>query len=800
MNGKWILSSCALLLTLNIAAQEVYFFSEATDANFYDQGIVDVTNLGESVFEYTHPPGGPQYNDKVPASDHAYRGSTSLKFNYTSSANGNWRATIYRNDWSAVNIADMDSLSFYIFSENDIPSDALPLIGIRARNVAGTGDVNTNLYPLSEYNDDLPAGQWVRITFPLGVIMEDEENSSLDFENAMAVIYNQSENDGSSRLFFLDQITAFKYMEELLAVEDFTATGYDSHAELTWNHGSENISFRIYASFDDSQTFEVRGETAELYYLDFIPAEHQNQTVIYRLVAVLQETESEPAEASAEIRDFTDEELLDMVQQYTFRYFWEGAHQPTGMALERSNGNNSTAASGATGMGLMAMIIAHEREYHPREEVKDRILSILEFLENSERHHGAWSHWYNADTYETQPFSADDDGGDIVETSYVAAGLIAMKNYFTGADEKSVIIRETADKLWKEIDWDWYRNGGQNALYWHWSPNVGFKMNMRVTGWNESLVTYVMAASSPTHGIPAEVYDIGWARNGNMVRPRSFYGRTISLAPDWGGPLFWMHYSHLGINPQGLRDKYADYWQEHVNTALIHHAYAVDNPQNHEGYSEENWGLTASDSPGGYTAHHPVYNDNGTISPTAALASMPYTPEESMKALKYFYRERGQDLFGIYGPYDAFNDNLGWVQRAYIGIDQGPIVVMLENHRTGLLWNVVMQDEDVQAGLDKLGFEYQVVTSATPPPAAGELSVYPNPASDVVRINMPENFQHTSSDFRLFGLDGRLIMSIKIPSGTAVASFNSGGLKDGIYIIHVTNEGQSLKTRLIIQH
>ncbi len=799
MIGKILISSCALFITMILQAQEVYFFSEATDANFYDQGIVDVGNLGESVFEYTHPPGAPQYNDKIPASDEAFRGSTSLKFNYTSAVNGNWRVTIYRNDWSSVDISDMDSVSFYMYSEDDIPSGALPLIGIRARNMAGTGDVNSSLYPLSEYNEDLPAGQWARVTFPLGEIMDDEENATLDFENAKAVIFNQSEDDGSSRIFFIDHIAAFKFIEEIPAAENLTATGYDSHAELTWNHMSDDISFRIDASFNGGQTFEVRGETMDHHYLDFIPAEARNSTVLYRVTAFLQNSESEAAEASAEIRDFTDEELLDMVQRYTFRYFWEGAHQPTGMALERSNGNNSTAASGATGMGLMAMIVAHEREYRPREEVKDRLLKILEFLENSERHHGAWSHWYNADTYQTQPFSTDDDGGDIVETSYVAAGLIALKNYFAGADEKSVSIRETADKLWKEIDWDWYRNGGQNVLYWHWSPNVDFKMNMRVTGWNESLVTYVMAASSPTHGIPAEVYDIGWARNGNMTRGRSFYGKSISLAPDWGGPLFWIHYSHLGINPQGLRDKYADYWQEHVNTALIHHAYAVENPQNHLGYSEENWGLTASDSPGGYTAHQPVHNDNGTISPTGALASMPYTPDESMKALKYFYRERGQDLFGMYGPYDAFNDNLGWVQEGYIGIDQGPIIVMIENHRTGLLWNAVMQDEDLQAGLDTLGFEYQVVTSATPNPVSDELSVFPNPAKDFVRMHIPERFLQKTSDVRFIGLDGRLAMSAKIHPGTSVANINCSTLQNGIYIIHLTNEDHLLTSKLIIQ-
>ncbi len=267
-----------------------------------------------------------------------------------------------------------------------------------------------------------------------------------------------------------------------------------------------------------------------------------------------------------------------MVQRYAFRYFWEGAHQASGMALERTDGGSSTAASGATGMGLMAMIVAHEREYRPREEIKDRILKILSFLETCDRFQGAWSHWYNADTKHTQPFTTDDDGGDLVETSYVAQALVALKNYFSGTDAKSVQIREKADLLWKGVNWNWYRQYGQNVLYWHWSPNYLFAKNMKITGWNEALITYIMAASSPGYGIPKEVYTEGWARNGAMVSKRTYYGYEISLSPNYGGPLFWVHYSHLGINPHGLTDQYASYWQEHVNTVKIHAAYAVANP------------------------------------------------------------------------------------------------------------------------------------------------------------------------------------------------------------------------------
>jgi len=783
------------LFSVTGRSQEVFFFTEGTDTTFYDQGIVNVNSLDESTFEHTHPPNASQYNDKVPCSTTAYEGETSLKFNYTSAENGNWRVTIYRPDWSTADISALDSLSFYLFSENEFSAAALPLIGFRAVNKNGSGDVNSQLFPLGNYNEDISVNEWTKVKFPLSVLFNDSESNDLDFTQVKGIIFNQSENNGTSRLILIDEISAFKSLTEIPEVENLVATGYDSHAELNWDFPLEDLAYRIYASFDGGQNFELRGETSENYYLDFVPEQARNSEVFYRVVSTFQGNESEPAETSAQIRDFSDDELLDMVQRYSFRYFWEGAHQATGMALERSNGNGRTAASGATGMGLMAMIVAHEREYRPQAEIKDRILNILEFLENCERHHGAWSHWYNADTYETQPFTPDDDGGDIVETSYVAAGLIALKKYFTGTDGKSVQIRETADALWKEIDWDWYRNGGQNVLYWHWSPNIGFQKNMKVTGWNECLVTYVMAASSPTHGIPKAVYDEGWARNGNMVNSRTFYGHQISLSPDWGGPLFWIHYSNLGINPNGLEDQYANYRQEHVNTAKIHHAYAIDNPLGFENYSGKNWGLTASDDPDGYTAHQPVHNDNGTVSPTAALASMPYTPEESMKALNYFYRERGGDLFGIYGPYDARD----WVREAYIGIDQGPIVVMIENHRTGLLWNTVMQDADVQAGLDKLGFQYETPAGSEEITFRNEIEIYPNPTRDRVYISLPGANFNQPVVLKVFSPDGRVVTAKTFTFTGTEFSFDCSELPDGFYLLHLQSGGNHFQTKLLVQ-
>jgi hypothetical protein len=792
-----LVTALFLILSFACKAQEVLFFSEGTDNSYYDQGIVDTGNLGNSVFEHTFPPGLPQYNDKVPCSTIAYKGSTSLKFNYTSAPNGNWKVSIFRSGWSSVDLTGMDSLSFWVYSSGGVPSYALPMIGLVAVKTGGTSDVSSKLYRLSDFNITIPAARWTRIAFPVSIIRNDSENSLLNFSAVKGVIFNQSETNNTSRTLYLDEITAYKSIDLVPPVSNLSATGYDSHAELTWTRPLDNLSYRIQASYDGGKSFILRDETDSGFYLDFVPAEGRNSGVIYRVTSVAGGKESAYKEATASIRDFSDDELLDMVQRYTFRYFWEGAHQTTGMALERTDGGSTTVASGATGMGLMAMVAAFDREYKPGEVVKDRILKILTFLETCDRHHGAWSHWYNAGTAHTQPFSADDDGGDIVETSYVAQALIALKNYFSGNDVKSLQIREKADLLWKGIDWNWYRQGGQNGLFWHWSPTVGFKMNMKVTGWNECLVTYIMAASSPTHGIPAEVYTQGWARNGNMVSKRSFYNTDISLSPDWGGPLFWIHYSHLGINPHNLSDIYADYWKEHVNTAKIQYAYALANPRGWYHYGEKCWGLTASDDPYGYTAHQPVSNDNGTISPTAALSSIPYLPDEAMKALKYFYRDRGKELFGPYGFWDAFNDNLHWVKKACLGIDQGPVMVMIENYRTGLLWKNVMKDNDVQTGLKKLGFSY-VSTALSPESGIDKkIKIYPNPCSGKLHINTSGSWRKLK--FSLFSPDGICILTKNLTFVSRNEIVDCSFLSNGLYIVSLEADGYSSGSVLTIQ-
>lgn len=433
------------------------------------------------------------------------------------------------------------------------------------------------------------------------------------------------------------------------------------------------------------------------------------------LIACNEKTKKEEVKDNSEpeLVKVTDEVLLDSVQKQTFNYFWDGAEPNSGMAPERIHMDNiypfddkHIVTTGGTGFGLMAILVGIERGFITKEQALERYEKIVTFLEKADRFHGAWSHWIDGTTGKVKPFSAKDDGGDLVETAFLIQGLLTVKEYFKKDTGHGKELSERIQKLWEEVEWDWYTKG-ENVLYWHWSPKFNWEMNFPVGGYNECLIMYVLAASSPTHPVSNEVYEEGWARNGDIKSGTELYDLETVLdhyehdeSPV--GPLFWAHYSYLGLNPKELKDQYGDYWKLNKNHALIHYRHSISNPSDHEGYSDECWGLTSSYSMNGYAGHRPD-NDLGVISPTAALSSMPYTPDESMKFLRFMYEEQ-DSLIGKYGPYDAFSFEHTWYLPRYLAIDQGPIPVMIENHRTGLLWDLFMKNEDVLNGLKKLGF------------------------------------------------------------------------------------------------
>jgi len=398
----------------------------------------------------------------------------------------------------------------------------------------------------------------------------------------------------------------------------------------------------------------------------------------------------------------SDTALLTLVQQQTFKYFWDAAHPVSGLARERAN-SGETVTTGGSGFGVMAIITGIHRGFISRAQGLARLQTITGFLKNTaQKFHGAFPHWMNGTTGAVIPFSAKDNGADLVETSFLIEGLLCARQYFNGGDAAETALRADINSIWNAVEWNWFRNN-QNVLYWHWSPNFSWDMNVPIRGWNEALITYVLAASSASFSIPKTVYDEGWARNGNIKNLSTYYGYTLPLGPVLGGPLFFEHYSFMGINPNGLVDAYANYSTQTVNHTRINYEFCKANPNGQYGYSDQCWGLTASDIPGGYSASSPT-NDLGVIAPTAALSSLPYTPAESMKALRFFYYKLGDKLWGPYGFYDAFSMKEAWFSNSYLAIDQGPIIVMTENYRSGLLWNLFTSCPEIKSGMQSLGF------------------------------------------------------------------------------------------------
>jgi len=396
-----------------------------------------------------------------------------------------------------------------------------------------------------------------------------------------------------------------------------------------------------------------------------------------------------------------DDSLMTLVQYRTFQYFWEGAEPISGLACERINldgiypeNDKSVVTTGGSGFGIMAVLVGIERKFITREQGFQRLQHIVAFLAKADRFHGAWPHWMYGETGKVKPFGTKDNGGDLVETAYLIQGLLTARQYFVNGSEPEKKLCADIDQLWRSVEWNWYTHG-EKVLYWHWSPQYAWEMNFAVTGYNECLIMYVLAASSPSHAIDASVYHKGWAKDGAIKGSHSNFGFQLQLNHNGallsGGPLFWAHYSYLGLDPRELKDRYADYWAENRNQTLINHQWCVENPKKFKGYSTNCWGLTASYSINGYVAHAPdPINDLGVISPTAALSSFPYTPKYSMQAMQYFYNGLGNKIWGKYGFYDAFSIQNNWYPSRYLAIDQGPEVVMIENYRSGLLWKLFM--------------------------------------------------------------------------------------------------------------
>ncbi|MCX2741015.1 glucoamylase family protein [Pontibacter anaerobius] len=461
-----------------------------------------------------------------------------------------------------------------------------------------------------------------------------------------------------------------------------------------------------------------------------------------------------PAVTAAE-----DRALLDKVQENTFRYFWDFAHPASGMARERSS-SGDVVTTGGTGFGVQAILVGVHRGWITRDQAVERLNKLTDFLASANRYHGVWPHWLNGNSGATIPFSPKDNGGDLVETSFLMNGLLTARAYFNGAGAEAE-LRQKITLLWETVEWDWYASRGDGKLYWHWSPNYGWEMNMPIRGWNEALITYVLAASSPTHPIAPDVYQNSWV-SANFGAAQNYAGYTLKMGPGYGGPLFFAHYSFLSLDPKQLEDSYTNYWQQNLNHTMANRSYSLNMAPKNYGYTESFWGLTASDDPDGYAAHAPT-NDNGTVAPTAALGSFPYTPYYSMQVLRNMYKGLSSRMVGEYGLNDAHNKARNWTASDHLAIDQGPIVAMIENYRSGLLWSLFTDLPEVQAGLAKLGFREPVYETGfplvTPDVMTGQVDLLRHPDHDNYLIDVATKEADTYT-LKLLKEDGTEVKTI----------------------------------------
>lgn len=429
------------------------------------------------------------------------------------------------------------------------------------------------------------------------------------------------------------------------------------------------------------------------------------------------EIPSNPNTPDVPENNFSDSQIIEMTQKGALKYFWDFAQTNSKLARERyhtddPNNDANTVTTGGSGFGLMTILVGIKNGYVSQADAVSRLTTALDFLKTANRFHGAWPHWINGNSGNVIPFGEKDNGGDLVETAFLAQGLICVREYFKNSTNSAELaLAQKADELWKGIEWNWYTKG-ENALYWHWSPNYDFEINMKLQGFDETLITYVLAAASPNYSINKSVYQNGWARNGAIKTSGSQFGIPLIVnhngASGTVGPMFWSHYSFLGLDPRGLTDDYVNYGDATSNHAKIMYQYCLANPKGYQGYNAKSWGLTASysrnaDGTTGYSAHQPN-NDLGIISPTAAISDMPYTPTESMNFLRFLYNENYSKYIGVAGPYDAYSVQYNWVIPRYLAIDQGTIAPMIENHKNQFLWNLFMNAPDVRQGLIKLGF------------------------------------------------------------------------------------------------
>jgi len=727
---RWL----ALIVALPLVA------GSARAADYYRHVIFDNSLTTDAYFNSRGTANGASYlevmNGRLPVETATFvTPPNALRLQWESKSDGGWEAEVrvdeFRNRYPELSGHD---LYLWLYAPSAIAAGDLPQIllsdGAQGLQVAELPASFTAPLPLGKYAGDLPAGRWVEVRIPLS----DFSTASIyPFrpEFLADVVFHQGRPDGVRHTLIIDEIrvaddAGAEKSPAPGTPQHVRATGYDRHVVVRWDPVAtpQLARYVIYRSLDGRKFEPVGIQLAGTErYADFLGK--AGITAQYKVAAAdwKYRTSALSQPVSASTRDLSDDELLTMLEEACFLYYWEGADPHSGMTRENIPGDDRIVATGASGMGIGALIVGVDRGFITRAQGVERLTKIVNFLEHAQRYHGAWSHYMDGSSGKTMPvFGMLDNGGDLVETSFMMEGLLAARQYFYGASPAEHDLFQRITRLWETVEWDWYRGPEPGGfLFWHWSSEWAWQIHHPLIGFNEVMITYLLGIASPTHAIPATMYYSGWASqdpraleyrqgwgetaDGNHYgNGHTYYGIKLDVGVGAGGPLFFTHYSFFGLDPHSLGDRFtSSYFENNRNIALINRAYCIADPKHYPGYGANAWGLTASDGPKGYVAHAPdAADDTGTLTPTGALASFPYTPEASMAALKHYYRDLGAQLWDIYGPRDAFNQQADWISPIYMGLNQAPIVVMVENYRTGLVWKNFMANPEIGAMLRRL--------------------------------------------------------------------------------------------------
>jgi hypothetical protein len=692
---------------------------------------------------------------------------------------------------------------------------------IEAQNSPAAPPAAGDVYRLGVFNGgvDGDPGTWQRRAVavkdfgPLGAV---------DAARIVGVVFENAEATTSERTLWIDAVSALAYdgdPDGPAPPTAITAETGDRSVRLSWTPASGSLGVVVFRQPASGGPYERVTPTPVRFDHWFDLDVENGEAVRYVLRSTasggigprIQGPDSAPVEATP-VAGAPDVYIEDTARR-AFDYFWEEANPQNGLVKDRSR-DGAASSIAAVGFGLSAITVAVDRGWITREAAVERTLTTLDFFATCPQgdatsgvcgYRGFFYHFLNMQT----GHRAGTNELSTIDTALLLGGVLHAAQYYDG-DGAEADIRARADQIWRRVEWDW-ATPRDPLVALGWRPESGF-IGFDWRGYNEAMILYVLGLGSPTHPLDDGAWD-GWTStyDGDWG---TFYGYTFLSFP----PLFGHQYSHVWIDFRDIQDDYMrekgiTYFENSRRATLASRAYSVANPRGFPNYSAEEWGLTASDQPpnlscganptSGYCAHGapPAQTDNGTITPTAAGGSYAFTPELSREALRTFYARYYNGLWGDYGLKDAYNVAESWFATDYLGIDQGPILLMIENERTGAIWESFMTHPDVRVGLERAGFDVPAVAEAAHPDTEAAMLALPapNPTTGAVRLGLAlaEAGPARLTVHDALGRRVAVVAEGALAAGPHVLAWDAAAVTSGVYVVRLEAAGL-VHTRTVV--